>query len=249
MESDHQIEAQEACKQIGEAYVAIRNGNATIAVNFIILATKTSPGCELASAFLMIMFHCGHGVAKDVCKAKKMASDPSSAIIPWLHAACTAGKADESFPYSQYLMESLRVAGLVMIDAALSMLYPAMAADAKYPPAIHALATRYERGGYGIEKDAKRAYELYKGAECADYIPSLIAQRNCYEHGIGTKKSDEEFVKINRQLVFLNDIQAIAVQGDMYRLGKRVEQSLVEAVRLYQHGASYNDKGCQRMPT
>lgn len=101
-------------------------------------------------------------------------------------------------------MECLRDAGLVTIDVALSGQYLNMSADAKYPPAINTLAVCYEKGD-GIKENKRRAFELYEEAECLNYVPSLVALRKCYENGVGTTQNDDEFVRVNQRLMFLND--------------------------------------------
>lgn len=245
---------REVCKKIADAFVAIRNSSgtdnatSTFAVEYIVLAA--SHGNHLANGFLAAMYFDGFGVPKkNEERAQELMNDQSLGIIPMLQAACLAGEEHESVPYTQYVFALYLMEGCgIDKDFESTVRYLTIAADAKYPPAMNALASRMQMGDFGLQVDQRRALLLLEAAAEMDYVPSLKLLAKCFVDGVGTEQNSAAFVKTLKHLIRLNDYQSFGILGDLYRLGDHgVARDRVEAVRWYQLGADRGDKDCQRL--
>ncbi len=120
-----------------------------------------------------------------------------------------------------------------------------MLADKKIPEAIYRLAYSYE-SGIGVEKDRKKAEELYLESlkygymESYDHLASLFIydeKGNITENEEDKRKGYDYLMKGSR----INETACLASLASGYYLGSFVKQDYQQAMRWYKKAAQYAD--------
>lgn len=91
--------------------------------------------------------------------------------------------------------------------------------------------------GVGVEKNEKRALELYSLAADKGYVDAIIALGNCYRNGRGVEKDDNKCLQYYAEASELGDARAAYLLADCYFNGELCPQDVPKAVRLYQKSA------------
>lgn len=111
----------------------------------------------------------------------------------------------------------------------------------------------YSEGGYGVERDEKKAFNWYLSAAHRGSMVACTKVGNAYFYGIGTEKDCNSAVFWFEEAVFDYDEQmyygsekgydygANVGLGDCYRLGLGVEKDEDEAFRLYNDVSKYTN--------
>lgn len=111
----------------------------------------------------------------------------------------------------------------------------------------------YSSGGFGVERDEKRAFNWYLSAASRESMVACTKVGNAYFYGIGTKQDYASAVYWYEQAIFDYDEQmfygsekgydygANVGLGDCYRLGLGVEKDEDEAFHLYDDVSKYTD--------
>ena len=107
-----------------------------------------------------------------------------------------------------------------------------VAADAKEPMGLHLLGSLYYQG-HGVEKDMKRAVDLFAAAAELGWRPSQTNLGIIYQAGDGVKrdmvKAMEYYMAAGKQ----GDLQATFHLGQIFRRGDGVEQDYAKALDYY----------------
>ncbi|MEZ5329319.1 MAG: tetratricopeptide repeat protein [Verrucomicrobiales bacterium] len=106
------------------------------------------------------------------------------------------------------------------------------AADAKDPTGMHLLGSLYYQG-HGVEKDIKRAVELFAAAAELGWRPSQTNLGLIYQSGDGVKRDIRKAIEYYMAAGKQGDLQATYQLGQIFRKGDGVDQDYARALDYY----------------
>lgn len=112
-------------------------------------------------------------------------------------------------------------------------------ADRGYAPAMYELAKMYE-GGFGVQRDYRKAAELYEKAVKKVHADSMFALGVLYQEGKGVKLDKEKAISLYEMASQKNHPAAQFNLGVMYANGEGVLQDYRTALSWYQKAAANN---------
>ncbi len=183
----------------------------------------------------------------DLQKAKGCAV----AVLPWLNETIQESENDKlllvaccEYIIGYYYYHNLIPSSDCQSNKQEAVMWMTRSANHYYPPAISNLGVYYDLGD-GLDKNMKKAAELYQLAARMNFAPAICNFATCLLKGEGVERDLERAAILFQESFTKGFLPSATNLGYCYDKGQGVLMNKIEAVRLYRLAAERGNQSAQ----